>query len=171
MVLLILLLLITVVVIGFLLLPMELYVDTAKNQYYFTFRGLAKMWLESDPTEILKIGLKVFFYTHYFYPLRKKKKTKQLKKRNKKRKRWPIGQIWALLRTFKLKRFWLDVDTGDCILNAKLYPLFSFASFYGLPCHINYNDTNRMVLQVQNRPIDLLKSFINYKTQHHGFTF
>lgn len=169
---LLLLLLLTILVMTvILLLPMELYVDTDKNQYYFTLRGLAKIWLESDPTEVFKIGLKMFFYTHYFYPLRKKRKTKQPKKQNERRKRWSIGQTMALLQTFRLKRFWLDIDIGDCIMNAKLYPLFSLASFCGLPCHINFNDTNRLILHIQNRPIDLLKGFINYKTQSHGFTF
>ncbi|WP_422858504.1 hypothetical protein ACOKFD_14150 [Flagellimonas sp. S174] len=175
MIFLILLSLLILVLIGFLFLPMELTINTFNNQYQITFKGLAKMWLEADKDSILKIGLKVFFFTRYFSPFDKRKKQVQktrkgVKKKENKKKGWSLGQIIALLRTFRLKRFRLDIDTGDYITNAKLYPVFALINFYGLPCQINFRDTNGLILQIQNRPIHLLKSFINYKTKSHGFT-
>ncbi len=163
------------VIVGFLFLPIELIINTAKNQYQLTLKGIARMWLEEDEDSILKIGLKVFFFTHYFFPFDKRKrkiqKTKERVKKKNKNRKWSFGQIVGLLRTFELKRFWLDIDTGNYITNAKLYPFFALVSFYGLPCQVNFRDTNRLVLQIQNKPIRLLKSFIKYKTQSHGITF
>lgn len=158
------LLLFVCVLIGLLLMPINLYLNTKYNQYYLTIGDFVKVWLEGDKEEILKIGLKIFFYRHFFYPLRKREIPEQKKKKTKKRKTWSVRKVSSLITSFKLKRFWLDIDTGDSIMNAKLYPLFSFANYYGIPCHINFNDTNLLVVHLQNRPINMIKSFINYKT-------
>jgi hypothetical protein len=156
-----------VILIGFLLwTPIIIKVDTDTNDYFVQWRGLAKARIEGDEQEIVRVKLNVLFLNFKFYPLRswgksEKKKghseVKKTKKFNPKNGRIAL----RVLRTFEIKQFLLHLDTGDYILNAKLYPVFFFLNrFYG-DFAINFNDKNRLALQVQNRPIFILKSFIN----------
>jgi hypothetical protein len=104
----------------------------------------------------------------YFYPLRKKtvkssKKINQLKKATKKknRKGFGITKMLRIVRSFKIKKMIINVDTGDCILNAKLIPIFVFLNHYMGTFSVNYEGKNQIMLQVQNRPIYLIKRIIN----------
>jgi hypothetical protein len=56
----------------------------------------------------------------------------------------------------------LDVDTGNCIQNAKLYPAFAFLNHHVGTFHINFEGRVNMVLHMQSRPINIIKSFINF---------
>lgn len=144
-----------------LLVPITLYIDTASNQYYLKLEGLIKADLEKDETEFLRIRLKVLFTKFYIYPLKKmwtKKREKQIKKANKNRS---FIKLFKILKTCKVKLFYINIDTGNCILNAKLYPLFALLNYNHINCHINFQERNQLVLLVKNRPIDILKSFIN----------
>jgi len=58
-------------VLGFLLVPLELYINTIKNQYYVQLKGLARASLDGDEDELIQIRLKVFFRNFYFYSHRR----------------------------------------------------------------------------------------------------
>lgn len=58
--------------------------------------------------------------------------------------------------------FYLNIDTGDCISNAKLYPLFAFFNYKGGNFNINFEGKNRLALHIQNRPIKIIKTFFNF---------
>lgn len=154
-------------IIYLLLIPITLYIDTTTNQYYIQLHGLLKASILEDKKELLKINLKVFFLNFYFYPLKKKapSKKKKLRKKNenKGKNRISIRTGFRMLKSFKIKRLFLDIDTGNCISNAKLYPVFSFLKFYTKAnFRINFEGKNRMVLCLKNRPIYLIKSYINF---------
>jgi len=68
------------------------------------------------------------------------------------------------LKSFKVKKLLLNIDTGNCILNAKLYPFFSLLNYQIGNFSINFQGRNRLALEVENRPIDIIKSIINLKT-------
>jgi len=157
-----------VLLIGFLLwTPIIIRVDTETNDYQIQWRGLAKARIEGDEREIVRIKLNVLFLNFKFYPLRSwgnSKKKKGHSEVKKKKKFNPKNGRIALrvLRTFEVKQFLLHLDTGDYILNAKLYPVFFFLNRTRGNFAINFNNKNRLALQVQNRPIFILKSIINY---------
>lgn len=155
--------------IGFMLWsPVILKIDTDTNDYYLQWRGLAKARIEGDKKEIVRIKLNVLFLKFKFYPLRfRKKKEKKKKEHSKVVRKKNInpknGRIaLRLLRSFEIKKFLIHLDTGDYVLNAKLYPVFFFLNRYQGDFAINFENRNRFVLEVQNRPIHMLKSFINY---------
>ena len=157
-----------VLLIGFLLwTPIIIRIDTETSDYYVQWRGLAKARIEGDEQEIIRIKLNVLFLNFNFFPLKrlgKKKKKKEYSEEKKKKKFNPKNGHIALnvMRSFEIKKFLLHLDTGDYVLNAKLYPVFFFLDrFYG-DFAINFNNKNRLALHVQNRPIFILKSFINY---------
>ncbi|PWL37639.1 hypothetical protein DKG77_15180 [Flagellimonas aquimarina] len=154
-------------IIGFLLVPIDFYINTERDEYYLRLKGLATVSMEHDQEEVIKLKLKTLFFHHYFYPLRGKSSKKQKKiKDNKKTggKNVSIKRIVALLKSFKVKRFVLDIDTGDCIANAKLAPLFAFLNYYVAHFSVNFEDRNFLLIHLHNRPINLIKSFINTKT-------
>ncbi len=147
-----------------LFVPVELFIDTTTNEYYIQLKGLAKASVVTDAKEVLKIKLKITFFNFYFYPLKKKSppKNKEIGKRNEIRtmKRIGLRKSLRMLRSFKVKRILLDIDTGDWILNAKLYPFFGFLNYHVGKFDINFEGRNRLALHLVNRPIYILKSLI-----------
>jgi len=158
------LILFLLLILYFLFIPIIIFIDTATNQYYIQLKGLAKASVEKHLEELIRIKLKVVFFDFYFYPLRKKSpvKAKKLVKKSSVKKRKQIGlkKIFRMLRSFKVKRFLIDIDTGDCMTNAKLYPIYGLLNYGIGTFNINYESRNRMVLYMENRPIYILKSFI-----------
>lgn len=155
-----------VLVICLLLVPIILFIDTNTNQYYVQFKGLAKVSMEANEEEFLKIKLKLLFMNFDFYPLTKNKK--RIKKNHltkakskKKQNRFKLKTGLRLLKTFKVKQFVLEIDTGDCIYNAKLYPIFAFLNYRIGSFNINFIGKNHFLLCLENRPIYILRSFIN----------
>lgn len=162
----------TVILILFLLLlvylllaPLVLHIDTAKNQYYLQYKGLAKATILNDEKEVIKIRLNALFTSFNFYPLRKTKASgsKRETKEKEARKRKSLMSLktgFRLLKSFTIKKFLIDIDTGDCISNAKLYPFFAFLNYRFGGFNINYEGRTQLILRMQNRPVNLIKSFI-----------
>ena len=88
-------------------------------------------------------------------------KKKESKKKKRVKKRMGFKTLQKLFKSFKVKKLLVDVDTGDCILNAKLYPVFGFLNYYVGSFKVNFEGRNQLVFQMQNRPINIIKSFIN----------
>jgi len=149
-----------------LLVPIDLYINTTTNQYYAQIRGLAKASIEKDNVEIVRIRLRTFFMNFYLYPLKYIGLTdkKERVKKNKTKRKIGLKKGLQILKSFKIKRFNLEIDTGDYTLNAKLYPLFIFLNYHIGHFKVNFLDKNQLVLHLQNRPINIIKSFINLKT-------
>jgi hypothetical protein len=139
-----------------------LFIDTATNQYYIQLKGLAKVNVEKHLEELIRIKLKITFLSFYFYPLRKKSspKAKKLIEKSSVNKRKRIRKIFRMLRSFKVKRFLIDIDTGDSMTNVKLYPFYGLLNYNTGIFNINYEGKNRMVLYMENRPLYIIKSFI-----------
>ena len=155
-----------------LLMRIILFVDTDTNEYYLQIKGLAKASLEPIKIELLRVKLTILFMTFYFYPLKynwSKKKKKQQKKINK--QLVSFNKIIHILKSFKVKKLQLKIDTGDPILNAKLCPLFTLLNYSTGSFSVNFKNKNRLALHIENRPIDLIKSFINLKYKNYGITF
>ena len=151
---------------GFLWMPIEVCFDTVSQQYFVRLKGLVKASLEPHGEELFRVTLHVFFRKFYFYPLEKLFSGQPIKEPNKKhrKKRSAMGykKIKGLLKTFKVKQLLIDIDTGDYVANAKLYPVFAYLNRSVGSFSINFQGRNQMVLFLQNRPIYLLKSFINH---------
>jgi hypothetical protein len=144
---------------------MILEVNTIEQEYYLKIGTLAKIKLESHPNKILQIRLRTFFRNFYFYPLIPKVREKKADpiRKNKKRKRgkMKIRTVLKLIRSFKVKELKVVIDTGDCIANSKWYPLFYFMNEYAGQWAINYEGKNSLQLRLVNRPVYVIKSFIN----------
>jgi len=149
------------------MIPIVLFIDTKTNEYYIHVNGLVKASIESHKEELIRIKLRLFFLNFYFYPLRNigsgnsKKIANRTENKNKNKKRFDISKGLRIAKSFKVKRFLFDIDTGDCILNAELYPLFVLLNYRFGGFRINFEGRNRVELHICSRPIYLIKSFIN----------
>ena len=162
----IILIVLSVILCYLLLMKIVLYVDTANNEFYVQAKGLVKAKIESHETELIQIKFNMLFLKFSLFPLKKSKKKKKKNKTDKtavsKRRTIEIRRLLGIARTFKVVQLLVDVDTGDCITNAKLYAPFAFMNYYGGQFRVNFEGRNRLLLNVQNRPIRIIKSFINF---------
>lgn len=155
-----------------LFVPIIIFVDTDQRAYFVQLKGLAKASVEGDQREIMRIRLDALFTHFYFYPLRKRSKSKSKTKKvstdrkkslAKTKSKWlRYGQIGRrIIQSFQFKKFQVVVDTGDCIQNARLYPAAAFLDAYVGDFQVNYRNRNYLGIHLVNRPINLLKAFIN----------
>jgi hypothetical protein len=162
----IILIVLSVILCYLLLMKIVLYVDTANNEFYVQAKGLVKAKVESHETELIQIKFNMLFLKFSLFPLKKLKKKRKKNKTDKtavsKLRTIEIQRLFGIARTFKVIQLLVDVDTGDCITNAKLYPPFAFMNYYGGQFRVNFEGRNRLLLNVQNRPIRIIKSFINF---------
>jgi len=156
----VLIILFIVLIIYLLFASLSVFIDTSINCYYLKLNGIFRINVESHESEIIILHLHVFFLNFSFYPLRPKKRIKSNKK-HKKSKFFTFRQVYRILRSCRIKRLFIDVDTGDCIENAKLYPAFALLNYSGGNFNINFEGRNKLVLHIHNRPIYIIKSFIN----------
>ncbi|WP_157663290.1 hypothetical protein [Polaribacter sp. SA4-12] len=161
------LLLFFALVLYLLFMPMQLFIDTSTQQYYAEIKGLTKVSIEPHKEDVLRIKLRVIFFTFYVYPFKskpiKKKGVVVKEKAKKKPNKVAFRKVLKLLQTFTIKQFRLQLDTGDCILNAKLYPVVAFLNFYTKGnANINFQNINALTLEIENRPYDIIKLFINH---------
>ncbi len=149
-----------------LLTPIIVCVDTDENQYFIQLKGILKASLEPMKDEIFRVKLTVLFFNFYVYPLKYRfpKNIDKKVKRTVKKRSIEFRKILRVLNSFKIKKMLLNIDTGDWTLNAKLYPLFYFSKYGKGNFRINFQGRNQLVLHIQNRPINIIKSYINFKT-------
>ena len=155
--------LVLLVFIYLLVMPIVLLVDTVNNDYQLKI-GMAQANIEGHEKEILRVKLQIILFKFYFYPLRKwtnLKSKKPVKKRVKKRGKINLKRGLRVLKSFRLKSFRVDIDTGDYILNSQLYPVSSLLNFLVGGCHVNFEGKNRLLLKVENRPIRIIRSIVN----------
>ena len=154
-------LLVVLLALGLLFAPIQIYIDTDTVKYYVGIKGLAKASLEPDKKELIRVRLKVLFYERCFYPIKKSSKPKLPEKKAKPHRKIKFGKILRVIKSFEVRRFELDLDTGDYIANAKLYPVFMLLNHYVASFHINFENRNKLLIDIRNRPYRILKSFIN----------
>ncbi len=148
-----------------LFIPLQLYINTATNDYFIRVGHLARGFLEADDKEIIQFRIRVIGYQFYLYPLRMKspgKKKKKIPKKTTRRRKFEARKLVRILMAFKINRFDLSIDTGNYVTNAQLYPFFGFVNHHFAKCQINFEGINYLIFDVRSRPFTVLKAFINH---------
>ncbi|WP_339754322.1 hypothetical protein [uncultured Winogradskyella sp.] len=163
----ILLIVLLLVVIYLLFVPITLYINTAREEYFIQIKGLAKASIEEDKLEVVKVHLKVLLFNFKFYPFKKikfssKRKIEKKILKTKKNSTTSFKKVLNVLKSFEVKKCRAEIDSGDCIFNSKLYPVFALLNFYkDTNLSVNFEGRNSVLLSLKNRPIRIIKSFIN----------
>jgi len=163
----ILLMIICALIVFLLCTPFILTVDTDRRRYRLTWWGIVQASLVPDEKEIVLIRLRVLFLSWWLHPLRKtsgrkkSEKWRDLPKKSRKRSlRHLPRRIWRVVRSFRVQRCEVDLDTGDPALNAWLFPACWLLSDQKRFVRVNYLDNNRVDLRVRNSLLRMLYAFI-----------
>ena len=153
---------VVLLILGLLFVPIQIYIDTDASRYFVKVKGLAKINLEPDDKEIVRVRMRILFFERSFYPITKPPKPKEKVARQKTRpkRRLKFRKMVRLVRTFEIRSFAVEMDTGDYLANAKMYPLFVLLNQYVGSFHINFQDRNRLLMDMRNRPIRMIKSIV-----------
>jgi len=166
-VLLIILVILLILIFAFLFTPIIFYIDTEQKRYEI-FQAPVFRFFVTIENNTIKPKLKLAGIT---IPLKsgkpkaekkKKPKTKSRFKKSTAAWRFLVGKI---LRSFKIRRAIVDLDTDDVVLNAQLVPVF-LAISQG-PFHLTSNFAGRVYfhLEMNNKPARILWIFIQFLTK------
>lgn len=167
--LLIILLLLLAIVLFILFTTLHIYVDSRQELYFVRLWGLFKLTL--DPNEHYQPKLITPVRTFDLGSMKdskpggpKRKKRKSRKEKSGKGRSWQsvLTLIRSSFGSFKVEQFRVDLDTGDCISNAWLVPVFHLASQKGAVLTVNYSGETEVVFSAKNRLIRLLLPLIRF---------
>jgi len=133
--------------------PFEFQVDTRVPQAYFKWRsiGTAQAIYEN---EMWILRIRVLFFSGQWelekLIFRKKKNKKVKKAKHRSNKRSPL-KFLNLIKSFRVLKWELAIDTNDSIKNAWLYPL-NFVPFTRQHLFVNFSDENYLFLVIRNAP-------------------
>jgi hypothetical protein len=145
----------------------------SNNGFYgirFHYLASANLVLVDDR---LKINIKAVGWHRLMDPFAKsvKAEAKPVPSKKKKKSRFSLALAKALLKTFKIKKCYLNVDTGDVRLNGILYPMaYWLGDYTAKPITINFLHHNEIDLEIENNMARLIRAYIysSIKTKHHG---
>lgn len=107
----------------------------------------------------LILNLRVLFWHMHidFFEMMQAGKPKEKKQEAKSKKRgtMPLGMIVAMMRSFRVRKCFMAVDTGNYALNGMLYP-FCTTRY----THINFTGRNELVLVITNNAARVLWAVI-----------
>lgn len=158
------------IIIWLLFAPIRLVINNVKDDYGVYYgksfslslipRGLITNW---------KLKLKILFFEYYIrfdQISNKKKKCKNKKEVRKIRMCGSFNQMKSLFHSFKISKFSVDLDTGDCIWNAYLFPiLFLLNQKKGIDVKVNYQNNNIVDIEFKNRGIRIIHALISKSKQ------
>lgn len=162
----ILLSLILFLVITLLFAPIRLCIHTPSNVYFVSWGDVLKASVipVSDDIEfrIAAFGLGKRFSLLKLITKPKKEKEKKPKKKKKKRSggKFPGHLIRPVLRSFKVKRLYADLDFNNVFWNSWLYPWGQIFQRENIQCTTNFEGREVLILEVVNRPFWLVQQLI-----------
>jgi hypothetical protein len=160
------LLILLCLLLGFLLLPVRLRVDTDQTAFcHLDAGGIFQIRAGASPEGLLLEWQ--FLAWHKRWDLNMSRQTTQSNREKTRSRRRPgtFPSPLRLLRAFRLDYLEWRLDTGDFVCNGQLYPLCYEASRARVRLSVNYQGDNRLCLQVSTRPYRLLAALLAAKRQ------
>lgn len=147
--------LLVLVVVMVLVLPVEVEIDTEKELY--EARGWGILGFRILPgREKWQLFYRIFSSEKEWQSQPAKPVPhRRLSKVKKSKPPFSVAQMWRLgknmIRAIRVKRLWVNWDTDDFSLNARLYPLFQFLSGGRRRFNINFNGKQELAIHLQTR--------------------
>jgi hypothetical protein len=155
--------------------PVKVQIITETDRYQLILPGIFKASV--IPSEnLFHIRGWIFLIPFRFYPFKDRKEkvrrsTRQSKRRNGLKKRSGKIQILPeLIRSFRIRKLHLDLDTEDSIVNAWLVPVFSVVNTENIQMRVNFEGTFSLALDLRTHLGALLWIFIKSNI-NHSLTF
>lgn len=154
-----------VLIAGWLLFaPFFLEIDTRVGLYRVRFHRMASVRLCMEGNGIIEVRLA--FWSKRINLLDRKRGTTPAPKKTgvksaqRKKQAVPLGKMIRVMKSFRLNRFWLTLDTGNEATNGILYPCFGLLAWYtGKDVSINFTGRNEIVLETENNIARMLWAY------------
>lgn len=155
-VLLVLLLIVLVVFLYLFFAPFYFEINTTDSTYRIRFHRLASISLKMIDRSLMA-EIKICWWIKRFelWPGKngagKEARIDKTPVKAKKKRKMPFRKIKAVLKSFKISKCSVSVDTGDMQLNGVLWPVFYlFKVRSGKDMRINFIGENKIILEVKN---------------------
>jgi len=154
--------------IWFLIGPVKLYLDTVSNRYHLALPGIFKAMVVPSK-DLFNIRVWIFFIPFRSKPFKlksgKRKEKSRKPKRRRQLKKFTAGKqmINRVIRSLRIRRLSLDIDTDDFLLNAWLVPLFSTMNSEHIQMRVNFEGSSSLMLDLRTRIGTLLWIVISTK--------
>ena len=148
--------------------PVILFLNTDTNRYHVALPGIFKVAVVPTP-ELFHIRGWIFFVPFRYHPFKARKdKKKEKPVRPKKKKKRPklsgnTRMIAGAIRSVRIRRLHLDIDTDDFILNAWLVPVFTYVNSENIRMTANFEGRASLLLDLRVRLGTLLWIVIRNK--------
>ena len=136
--------------------PITIDVNTEENTYTVYQPLTFKLSPRFTDNNII-IHLRIFMIRFRLFDLSKadftkmgRKKSDPVKKVKKRKKRFGIKRAGNLIKTFKVKKIDLQLDTDDFVLNSYLLPVFGSIRSQNVKLTINYEGVNSLKLRINS---------------------
>lgn len=143
--------------------PLLVEIDSHNYTYQFRVVPIFRLWWVSDKLfghpemSIFGIHKKISFSNL-------KDKTTPLKQQSTNPLNFSFQRFFAIIKSCKVKKCVIDIDTGNMPLNGKLFPLmYMLSGLTGKTFHINFTGKNEIVLTIKNNVYSILKAYIKNK--------
>jgi hypothetical protein len=144
--------------------PIILEIDSRSYLYQFRIVPIFRIWWASDnlfghpEMSIFGIRKKLTFLD--FNKNAEESKTKKISK-----SKFRFFRFISLIKSFRVRTFYVDIDTGNMPLNGKLYPImFLLSRITGKSFNINFIGKTEVVIALRNNAFRLLKAYIKNKS-------
>jgi hypothetical protein len=147
------------------LAPLEFQIDTRTPQASLRWLSIGKAIVVCENDKWWVRMRVLFFHKQWdlekliFSEKKKKNRGKQIQKGRKKREMKRLRRFVNLLKTFKVTKWQIAIDTDDYVGNAWLYAL-NFFPYTRQHLYINFADENYLVLKIRNAPWKLAYAFM-----------
>jgi hypothetical protein len=147
---------------------MVLCINSYDNQYYCSLGGLIVAELIQRKGDLL-IRVKTPFYAFYIDPWKADNKVVKPSKKRKPNNKdiklnitFYLKSLVAFIRTFSFTHFYVDMDTGDYTLNAKLTPILLGLSQGRVHLQTNYRGHIDFWIEIENRLVRFMPLVFRY---------
>lgn len=156
-----------------LLIPVIILICTERNRYMLNLPGIVKLAVVPSG-DFFHIRGWIFFIPFRYHPFRERSSRRRKREKDqvtvkpvrKKRAGKPsvgIRMGLDMLRSIRIRKLALDMDTDDFVLNAWLIPVFSAVNTENIQLRANFTGTLSFFLDLRIRLGSMLWNFIRYK--------
>lgn len=145
--------------------PFFLEVDSGSGLYLVRFHRLFSARLSFKENSVFA-DLRIAWWKKQIDLLETKSSEKQteVKKDKKEARRISFRKMLGIIRSFRIKKLFVDWDTGDIPLNGLLFPFFLLLSAKsGKHININFKGENKLILKLENNLARIIWAFIKTK--------
>lgn len=142
--------------------PLIIEADSRQEYYGIRLLGIGGANLIMEESKI-GIRLNILGINKNIFPGDKKERVQKQKKEAKPRQfsvKKALPKVTAVIRSFEVKYFYMNIDTGNYVMNAFFYPLAEVLSRESHRVRINFHGEVELRLKIVNSLQRMLRAFL-----------